>query len=179
MFNSNRTFATYARRSLSCAIPLLAMLTHAATAKPVSRPRLRPVAYSTPGLPTHLHGVTTIPIYLSASPDSSGSTFTVTVEVESVPSGGGTVMVGCDSSGTLVPPGGTWPYALNFPAGSSTTGTFTLSAAQGSSSPAVVTVYTYPEDASDPADSSCWTQAVSVPVGTDSLAAKRQRQGLR
>ena len=105
--------------------------------------------------------VMTIPIFMSAS--TSGTTTTVTITVESVPSSGGTVMVGCDHSAALIPPGGTWPYSLYFPGGTSTTGTVML-AAQNVTSSTVVKVYTFPASALNPADPSCWTQSVSVTV---------------
>lgn len=109
--------------------------------------------------------IVTIPIFLSASTSTvcSGSTVTISVTVDRIPTGGGTVMVGCTDSAALTPPGGTWPYALSFPSSGSTTQSVAL-VAQSLSSAEDVQVYTYLTNATNPSDPSCWQQVVTIHV---------------
>ena len=72
----------------------------------------------------------TVPIRTSVSPSTvaSGGTITITVEVDQVPAGGGAVQVSCTQPSLLNSPSGSWPYTLQYPDGSSTTRSFTVTA---------------------------------------------------
>src|ERR1700722_19013055 len=82
----------------------------------------------------------TIPIGMGNVPKTSitsGESFTCTVTVASVPADGGYVQINCDTPGALSNGTGSWPLAVYFAPGSSTTASFTLTANTTSSSTSV------------------------------------------
>jgi len=109
--------------------------------------------------------ILTIPIYLAASAStvSSGSSISITAEVDSIPNGGGAIMVGCTIPSAFMAPGGSWPYTMSFPSGGPKSRTFLLIAGSVSSAQDVQ-LYTYLTDATDPTDPACWQQVITVHV---------------
>ena len=81
-----------------------------------------------PRKPAARNAGSTIPIYCAISPGSvtGGGSVQVTIRVDQVPTGGGAVLVDTDHRSTLISPSGSWPYTLNYPDGSSTTKSFTI-----------------------------------------------------
>ncbi len=108
-----------------------------------------------------------IPITLNVTPSSivggSGS-LSGSVTINTLPSGGCSVKVGCNHTSLLGAPGGSWPFVLNFPSGGSMTAEFTLTtnAVTGSTS---VTIGSCESDLSA-ADSANWqaTQSITLMV---------------
>ncbi len=75
-------------------------------------------------------GIETIPIRMStpAVVVLPGQSFTCSVTVESVPTGGGYIQIDCDTPGALANSSQNWPLSVYFAPGSSTTTTFNLTA---------------------------------------------------
>jgi len=109
-------------------------------------------------------GASTIPIRMteSASFVASGGTLNCTITVESVPTGGGSVLVNCDNPSAFTSPDGNWPTSISFPAGSSTTASFTLTANSVSGSTPVN--FSYGTSDADPNDPGDWTAGGTVMV---------------
>src|SRR5579871_1939748 len=83
-----------------------------------------------------LTGGKSIPVVIFGTPGTvaGGNNMSITVQVNQV---GGSVLVSCDHPGLLTPPGGSWPYTLNFPSGGSTSQSFTVSTSAVSSNTTV------------------------------------------
>lgn len=114
----------------------------------------------------------TVPVMTSVPPtEPAGSAFQVTVQVDQVPPEGGLVQVTCDHPDLLVSPSGSWPYTLAYPAGSSTTQSFTVITASVQSQTSV-TVGSGPAgvDMSNPTN---WTSSATTSLTASSPGANR------
>ncbi len=138
---ARRTFAKVLCLSIACSAISAALIAPPATGKAYARWQSQ-----------------TIPIRLSAV--QSGSQVTVSVTVQSVPVGGGSVYVDTSNNSLISPPTGAWPYTLNFPDGGSTTqsATFNLSPnAYGNT----ITIGSCETDL-DPSNSANWQASTTI-----------------
>jgi len=122
------------------------------------------VALAVAALPAAGRYVETIPIWTGASASAvpGGQSFTVTVEVASVPAQGGWIRVDTTHRSVLSSPSGSWPHSHYFAPGSSRFATITVGTTSVSSSTAVqIGAADQGVDTSDPNNWSCGT-AVTV-----------------
>jgi hypothetical protein len=77
-------------------------------------------------LPARPEGMIPINLSLSTTNVDGQATVTITVTVDSVPSDGGTVQIGCDTPSLASSPSATWPYSLSFPGGGATSQTLVI-----------------------------------------------------
>src|SRR5580700_5913925 len=84
----------------------------------------------------HATGMIPINMSLPSASIQSGSSFSVSVTVDSVPSGGGYVQVGCTQPELFTSPSGVWPYQLQYADCTPTTATFTVQVSPNAGSPA-------------------------------------------
>jgi hypothetical protein len=109
-----------------------------------------------------------LPIYMSLSTFAligGVDNAPVTIEVNEIPSGGGTIQIGCDHPEAVVSPSGSWPYLYTFAPGSSTTHTFSF-ATNSVSSGVTVQIYSA-EDGVDLSNSANWRTCGTVMIGAD------------
>jgi hypothetical protein len=106
----------------------------------------------------------TIPIHtvINPNPVSGGSAAACSVEVSSIPSGGGAVMVTTDRPDIIASPSGSWPLTVVYGSGGSTTGSFSVATNTVSSSQ-TAHIYTS-RYGTDPSNSANWQTVTTVTV---------------
>jgi hypothetical protein len=109
----------------------------------------------------HDTGMIPISMSLPGSSVQCGTTFSVSVTVDCVPSDGGNVQVGCDQPDLFTSPSGSWPYQLQYAGGAPTTASFSVQAS--SSADTSATFFACTADA-DPNDPSQWSVVGTVSI---------------
>jgi hypothetical protein len=106
----------------------------------------------------------TIPIHsvFNPNPVTGGNSASCSVEVSSIPSGGGAVMVTTDRPDLIASPSGSWPLTVVYGSGGSTTATFSVATSTVSSS-STAHIYTS-RYGTDPSNSANWQTVTNVTI---------------